>query len=313
MQDSPFNKKRYRTLDSYLKEKYGEKVFKVSLNAGFTCPNIDGSKGTGGCTYCSSSGSGDFAGNPEESLEQQFEDICEKMHKKWKNAKLYIPYFQAHTNTYAPVCKLKRCFEPFLSKKGVVGIDIATRSDALPSDVLDYLEDLNSRTDLIVELGLQSVSDETGVRINRCMSYEEFLTGYYNLKKRNIKVCVHLINGLPGETKEMMIENAREVAKLSPDFLKIHLLHILKNTKIAKEYENNEFKTLTQEEYTDIVIRQLELMPPDTVIQRLTGDGARSDLIAPLWSLKKFEVLNGIDRTFEERDTYQGKLYKTGD
>jgi len=304
--------KRYYSLDSYLKKKYGGKVFKVSLNAGFTCPNIDGTKGFGGCTYCSSSGSGDFAGNPEKSLASQFDDIVCMMHKKWKTANMYIPYFQAHTNTYAPVERLKECFEPFVGKEGVVCLDIATRSDALDDEVLDYLEELSKRCDLIVELGLQSVFDETGERINRCMTYDEFLNGYNALRKRNIKICVHLIDGLPGETPEMMLESAKSISELKPDFVKLHLLHVLKGTKMAEEYERGEFETLGMDEYIDIIVNQLEVLPPDTVIARLTGDGARSELIAPLWSLKKFEVLNGIDKRLIERNTYQGRLFKGG-
>ncbi len=305
-----FGKKRYRTLDGYFKEKYGGKVFKVSLNAGFTCPNIDGTKGRGGCTYCSPSGSGDFAGDPTESLNKQFDAVVAQMHKKWKNANMYIPYFQAHTNTYAPVCTLKKCFEPFLSKDGVVGLDIATRADALGDDVLEYLAELNSSCDLTIELGLQSIFDETGEKINRCMTYAEFLKGYSSLKKLGIKVCVHLIDGLPGENAEMMIEGARTVGQLRPDFLKIHLLHVIRGTKMAEQYARGEFRTLEMGEYIDILIRQLELIPPETVMQRLTGDGARSTLIAPLWSIKKFEVLNEIDRQLEKRNTYQGRLFK---
>ncbi len=301
--------KPYYSLDNYFKTTYGGKVFKVSLNAGFTCPNIDGTKGVGGCTYCSSSGSGDFAGNPMESLDRQFNNIVVMMHKKWKSANLYMPYFQAHTNTYASVEKLKGIFEPFVAKEGVVGIDIATRSDAVTEEIADYLDDLNRRTDLIVELGLQSVFDKTGVRINRCMSYDEFLKGYDMLKKRNIKVCVHLIDGLPGEDKEMMLESARKTAALKPDFVKLHLLHVIKGTKLSEQYANGEFDVLTQEEYIDIIIRQLELFSPETVIARLTGDGKRSELIAPLWSLKKFEVLNEIEWEMERRNTYQGRLY----
>ena len=305
-----FGKKRYRTLDGYFKEKYGGKVFKVSLNAGFTCPNIDGTKGRGGCTYCSPSGSGDFAGDPTESLNKQFDAVVAQMHKKWKNANMYIPYFQAHTNTYAPVCTLKKCFEPFLSKDGVVGLDIATRADALGDDVLEYLAELNSSCDLTIELGLQSIFDETGEKINRCITYAEFLKGYSSLKKLGIKVCVHLIDGLPGENAEMMIEGARTVGQLRPDFLKIHLLHVIRGTKMAEQYARGEFRTLEMDEYIDILIRQLELIPPETVMQRLTGDGARSTLIAPLWSIKKFEVLNEIDRQLEKRNTYQGRLFK---
>lgn len=302
--------KRYYSLDSYFKNRYGSKVFKVSLNAGFTCPNIDGTKGFGGCTYCSSSGSGDFAGDPSESLERQFQSIVEVMHRKWKNVSLYMPYFQAHTNTYAPVARLKQVFEPFIGKEGVVGLDIATRSDALNDEVLEYLSSINKRTDLIVELGLQTVFDETGKRINRCMTYEEYLKGYMALKERGIKVCVHLINGLPGETPEMMLESAKQTAKLLPDFVKLHLLHVIKGTRLALEYERGEFETLLMETYIDIIIKQLEVFSPETVIARLTGDGKRSELEAPLWSLKKFEVLNAIDHEMERRNTFQGRLFE---
>lgn len=302
--------KPYYSLDKYFKNKYGAKVFKVPLNAGFTCPNIDGTKGVGGCTYCSASGSGDFAGNPEKSPMTQFNEVVEMLHKKWKTTTLYMPYFQAHTNTYAPIEVLKNTFQQFLGIEGVVGIDIATRSDALNDENLSYLEELNNKTDLVVELGLQSVYDETGDRINRCMTYKEFLQGYNELKKRNIKVCVHLIDGLPGETKEMMIQSAKTVASLKPDFIKLHLLHVIKGTAMASEYEQGKFQTLTMEEYVDIIIKQLEVLPPNTVVARLTGDGKRSELISPLWSLKKFEVLNTIENEMRRRNTYQGRLYE---
>ena len=297
--------KRYHTWNYYLRHKFGCKVFKVALNAGFTCPNIDGTKGVGGCTYCSSSGSGDFAGNPGDTILEQLEEIKARMHQKWKEAK-YIAYFQAHTNTYADVDTLKRCFEPVLEQENVVGLSIATRADALEEDVLLYLSELNKRTFLIVELGLQSIFDETGERINRCHTYAEFLDGYRRLKELGIKVCVHLIDGLPGETKEMMCESAKAVAKLKPDFVKLHLLHILKDTVMASEFERGEIIPLTLSEYVDIIVSQLEYFPKQTVIQRITGDGGRDSLIAPLWSLKKFVVLNEIDKEMVRRNTYQG-------
>ncbi len=302
--------KRYHTWNYHLRHKFGCKVFKVSLNAGFTCPNIDGTKGVGGCTYCSSSGSGDFAGNPEESISSQFEEVKNRMHLKWKEAK-YIAYFQAHTNTYADVDTLKKCFEPMLLKENVVGISIATRADALPEDVLDYLSDLNKRTFLIVELGLQTIYDKTGEKINRCHTYAEFLEGYKRLKALGIRICVHLIDGLPDETKEMMIESAKAVAELKPDYVKLHLLHILKDTVMAKQYEDGEIVPLTLEEYVDVVVSQLEYFSPTTVIQRITGDGGRETLIAPKWSLKKFVVLNEIDKEMIRRNTYQGVKYGT--
>lgn len=300
--------KRYHTWNYHLRHKFGCKVMKIALNAGFTCPNIDGTKGTGGCSYCSSSGSGDFAGSPDEGIIRQFEDIKEKMHKKWKSGK-YMPYFQAHTNTYAPVEVLRERFEGVLRQSGVVGMSIATRADCLGEDVLEYLSELNKRTYLIVELGLQSVFDRTGEIINRCHTYAEFLEGYNALTERGINVCVHLINGLPGETKEMMIESARTVGKLHPHCVKLHLLHILKNTRMARDFEEGRVKLLTKDEYVDIIVNQLEVLPPETVIQRLTGDGGRDSLIGPLWSLKKFEVLNSIDKELERRDTMQGALY----
>ena len=296
--------KRYHTWNYHLQNLFGEKVFKVALNGGFTCPNIDGSKGIGGCSYCLS-GSGDFAGNPSHSTSMQFEEIKERMHKKWPEAK-YIPYFQANTNTYAPVGTLRERFEPVLKKDGVVGLALATRADCLADDVLDYLSELNERTYLMVELGLQTIFDETGEKINRCHSYAEFLDGYNKLKERNIKTCVHLILGLPGENHDMMLESARAVAKLEPACVKLHLLHILKGTKMAEQYENGEFETLSLEEYVNTVVDCLEYLSEETVIQRLTGDGGRDALVAPLWSLKKFVVLNEIDKEMVRRNTYQG-------
>ena len=297
--------KRYHTWNYHLREKFGEKVFKVSLNAGFTCPNIDGSKGVGGCIYCSPSGSGDFAGNIDKSIIEQFSDVKEQMHKKWQKAK-YIAYFQAHTNTYAPVCVLREKFGPVLALPDVVGISIATRADALADDVVDYLEELSERTYLIVELGLQTVHDRTAKLINRCHTYSEFLDGYKKLSDRRINICPHLIFGLPGETHADMLQSAGEVASLSPHAVKFHLLHILKDTPLAKMYARGDFKALTRDEYVDIVVDALEVMPKETVIERLTGDGAPDSLIAPLWSLKKFCVLNEIDKEMVRRNTYQG-------
>lgn len=296
--------KRYHTWNYHLHHKFGCKVFKVALNGGFTCPNIDGSKGTGGCIYCLG-GSGDFAGDPAHSILTQFDEVKERMHKKWKDAK-YIPYFQAHTNTYAPASVLRAQFEPVLAQENVVGISIATRADCLADDVLEYLSELNERTYLIVELGLQTIFDETGEKINRCHTYADFLEGYEKLRARNINVCVHLIDGLPGETTEMMVQSAREVARLKPHCVKLHLLHVLKGTRLADMYANGEFSLMTREDYVETIVNQLEVFPEETVIQRLTGDGGRDSLIGPLWSLKKFVVLNEIDKLMLKRDTYQG-------
>ena len=298
--------KRYHTWNYHLRRKFGCKVMKLALNAGFTCPNIDGTKGHGGCTYCLG-GSGDFAGDPAENILRQFEDIKSMMHHKWKSGK-YMPYFQAHTNTYAPAEVLRQRFELVLRQPGVVGISIATRADCLKPDVLEYLSELNRRTYLIVELGLQSIFDKTGERINRCHTYDEFLEGYNELARRNINVCVHLIDGLPGESAEMMIESAKTVGELKPHCVKLHLLHILKGTVMAEQLKMGEMRLLELDEYIDIIVRQLEVIPPETVIQRLTGDGGRDSLIGPMWSLKKFEVLNAIDKAMAQRNTWQGRL-----
>ncbi|MEG2038778.1 MAG: TIGR01212 family radical SAM protein [Oscillospiraceae bacterium] len=301
--------KRYHTFDYHLKQKFGTKVFKVSLNAGFGCPNRDGTKGYGGCTFCSGTGSGDFAGNPDVSLKEQFDTVSASMHNKWANA-LCMPYFQAYTNTYAPLDVLKACYEQVLLFDDVVGLSIATRPDCIDEAIADYLQELSKRTYLIVELGLQTVHDKTAEKFNRGYPYEEFLYGFSLLKERGLNICVHIINGLPGESKEMMMQTVRQVVDLKPTYLKVHLLHILKNTVIAKQYCAGEFGLMTQEDYVNLVCDQLEIIPPEVVIQRLTGDGEKQSLIGPLWSLKKFCVLNDIDKELVRRNSWQGKYAK---
>lgn len=296
--------KRYHTYNYFLRTKFGGKVMKISLNGGFTCPNIDGTKGIGGCTYCSSSGSGDFAGDPSLDIHRQFEEIKAMMTNKWEGK--YIAYFQANTNTYAPLSHLKTLYESALSEKDVIGLSIATRADCISEEIADYLKELSEKTYLTVELGLQTIHDKTGERINRCHSYADFLKGYNMIKERGIPVCVHLINGLPGETHEMMVETAREVGKLNPDFVKLHLLHIIKGTKIAEEFERGEFPLMTLPEYVSVICDQLEVLPQETVIQRVTGDGKKEDLIGPMWSLKKFVVMNEIDKEMVRRNSCQG-------
>ena len=296
--------KRYHTYNYFLRTKFGGKVMKISLNGGFTCPNIDGTKGVGGCTYCSSSGSGDFAGNPSLDIHRQFEEVKAMMTNKWEGK--YIAYFQANTNTYAPLLRLKTLYESALSEKDVIGLSIATRADCISEEIADYLKELSEKTYLTVELGLQTIHDKTGERINRCHSYADFLKGYNMIKERGIPVCVHLINGLPGETREMMVETAREVGKLRPDFVKLHLLHIIKGTKIAEEFERGEFSLMTLPEYVSVICDQLEVLPQETVIQRVTGDGKKEDLIGPMWSLKKFVVMNEIDKEMVRRNSCQG-------
>lgn len=298
--------KRYHTLNYYYKKKYNSKVFKVSLNGGFTCPNKDGKVGIRGCIFCSKLGSGDFAGKSNLDLETQFKQVKDVMLKKWPTAK-YIGYFQANTNTYAPLSELKEKYETILSLENVVGLNIATRSDAIEDDVLEYLDDLNKKCDLVVELGLQSMHEDTLKLINRGHDLNNFEECFKKLKRRGIKVVVHIINGLPFETKEMMIETAKYLNNLGIDGIKVHMLHIIKNTDLADMYEKEKFHILTKEEYIDIVISQLEYLNEDIVINRITGDPVKEDLIEPDWLLKKFCVLNDIDKEMVRRDTYQGK------
>ncbi len=297
--------KRYYTLNYFYKQKFNSKVFKVSLNAGFSCPNKDGNVGVGGCIFCSKLGSGDFAGDKNKDLITQFNEVKEKLSKKWPNSK-YIAYFQANTNTYADVKTLKEKFEPILKLENVVGINIATRSDAFTDEIYDYLSDLNKRTFLTIELGLQSMHDKTLKYINRGHDLKNFEECFFELKRRNINVLVHIINGLPNETKEMMIETAKFLNSIGVDGIKIHMLHILKNTELANIYKSNPFHVLTKEEYIDIVINQLEYLNEDIVINRITGDPAKEDLIEPSWLLKKFCILNDIDKEMKRRNTYQG-------
>ena len=298
--------KLYHTYNYFLKQKFGAKVAKLSLDAGFSCPNIDGSKGYGGCTYCSGRGSGDFAADAALNLKEQLEQQKTVMEKKWPNSK-YIAYFQAHTNTHAPLEILKERFESVLDCEGLVGISIATRADCLDAAKADYLAQLTEKTFVEVELGLQSVFDITGERINRCHSYAEFEQGFALLKERNIPVCVHLINGLPGENREMMLESAYRVGQLRPHSMKLHLLHVIEGTKLAEQWRKGEFPLLEREDYVNILCDQLELLPPEIVIQRITGDGDKRTLLGPLWSMDKKKVMNAIDMELARRDSWQGK------
>ena len=312
--ENPFeytdNNKRYYTYDYYLKKTFGGKCAKIPIDAGFTCPNIDGKCGVGGCIYCSSRGSGDFALTSDVSVREQYERTREKMAKKW-SVERCIPYFQAHTNTYAPVNVLREKFEEALLCDGVVGLNIATRADCLENGIPELLSELAERTVLTVELGLQSANDKTAEIINRGHSFSKFVDGYQRLRAASdkIKICIHVILGLPGEDREMMMDTVRKVARLHPDQIKIHLLHVIKGTKLAQMYDRGEYEPLTKEEYVSLVVSALELLPPDTVIARLTGDGMADELIAPDWSRKKVSVINDIDKQLYEKQTYQGRYY----
>lgn len=296
--------KRYTTLNYFYKNKFNKKVFKVSLNAGFTCPNKE--NGSNGCIFCSKLGSGDFAGNVQDDLVTQFENVKNMMLKKWNDA-YYIGYFQANTNTYASVDVLKEKYETILKLDNVVGLSIATRSDAISDECLDYLTELNKRTFLTVELGLQSMYDDTLKLINRGHTLKNFTDCVNRLKSRNIRVVAHIINGLPFETKDMMINTVKYLNSLKIDGIKIHMLHIIKDTPLENLYNKTHFHVLSKEEYIDIVINQLEYLDPKIVIERITGDPVKEDLVEPTWLLKKFCVLNDIDKEMVLRDTYQGK------
>lgn len=299
--------KRYYTYDYYLRRRFGAKVAKIPLDIGLTCPNIDGRCGVGGCIYCSGRGSGDFAESPLLPIEEQYRLTREKLSSKWSTERC-IAYFQAHTNTYAPLEFLKDSFERALLLDGVVGINIATRADCLEREVCEYLAELAERTVLTVELGLQSSSDETAEKINRGHTYADFLDGYRRLREASdkIEICVHIIFGLPGESREDMMKTVRDVAALAPDQVKIHLLHVLKSTEMARIYERGEYTPLKKDEYVALVADAIELLPPDTVVARLTGDGMADDLLAPDWSRKKVAVINDIDKLLYSRSSWQG-------
>lgn len=301
--------KRYYTLNYFLKTKFNSKVCKISLNGGFTCPNIDGTKGYGGCIYCSKSGSGEHGGNPNKDLTTQFYDIKKVIDKKWHGDK-YIAYFQARTNTHAPLDELKEKYEEVLKIPGVVGLFIATRCDAINDDTLDYLEELSKRTFLTIELGLQTIHEKTSKLINRGHTLKEFDDMVKKLRNRNITVSVHIINGLPYETENMMLETVEHLNELDIQGIKIHMLNIVKDTPLETMYYKENFHILSKEEYIDIVIKQLEILKPEIVVHRITSDPDKNTLIEPTWLIRKFCVLNDIDKEMVKRDTYQGKYYK---
>ena len=306
--------KRYHTYDHWLKSTFGGKCAKIPLDAGFSCPNLDGTCGYGGCIYCSGRGSGDFAEESSVPLREQYDRQRAFLAKKWPTD-MCIPYFQARTNTYAPADVLRPIFEEALSYPGVVGMNIATRADCLPDETVALLAELSEKTVLTVELGLQTARDETAALINRGHTYADFLAGYNRLRDGapNALICVHLILGLPGEDEAAMLETVRRVAELRPDQVKLHLLHVLRGTVLADLYEAGKYTPLEKDEYVSAVVKALELLPPETVIARVTGDGAAEDLLAPSWSRRKREVLNAIDMALSRGDTYQGRLYHRSD
>ncbi len=297
--------KRYHTLNYFYKKKFGIKVFKVSLNGGFSCPNLDGKVGYGGCIYCSKSGSGDFGGDKNKSLTEQFMEMKKVVNKKNIPCK-YIGYFQARTNTYDTVENLKKRYEEVLKIDSVIGLNIATRCDAISDECLDYLSSLNKKTFLTIELGLQTIHKETSKLINRCHTLEQFEEMVKKLRERGINVVVHIINGLPYESEDKMIETAKYLNKLDIQGIKIHMLHIIKDTEMDKLYKKTNFHILSKEEYIDIVIKQLEVLREEIVINRITSDPDKDLLVEPIWLTKKCQLLNDIDKEMKKRNTYQG-------
>ena len=299
--------KRYHTWDYYLKSVFGEKVAKISLDGGFTCPNIDGTISRGGCIFCSKRGSGDFAMEiTGENLKKQFEAAKNSIRKKWPGINKYIAYFQAYTNTYADIKTLREKYETVLSLENVIGLSIATRADILDKETLEYLDELNKKTFLWVELGLQSSNDKTAELINRGHDFRTFVKAAEQLRKRNIRICVHIINGLPGETYDDMIKTIKDISVLDINAVKIHMLYILKDTPLFKLYEKEKFRIMKREDYIQTVADQIELLPEKVIVERVTGDGKAEDLTAPLWSLNKISILNDIDKELARRNTWQG-------
>lgn len=299
--------KRYNSFATALKNIFGCKVQRISVDAGFSCPNRDGTIDIEGCIFCGENGSGSFGIKRELDIAGQLEDGKEIMRRKYRADK-FIAYFQAFSNTHAPVPKLRSMYEEALSVKDVVGLIIATRPDCVADDVLDYLEELNRKSYLWLEIGLQSIQDRTLNRINRHHNHACSVNAINRAKQRGLRVCVHIILGLPGESREEMLETALELNRLGVDGVKLHLLHVMKGTRLAEMYEKGEIILLDRDSYAGLVCDFLERLDPGILIHRITGDGGHDKLIAPLWSLKKFEVLNLIDAEMKRRGTGQGTI-----
>lgn len=306
------NEKHYLTLNNYLKNKYHKKVFKISLNGNFSCPNRDGKISRTGCLFCSSLGSGDFAGKKEDSIPLQFKKIKENYKSKWPEG-YYIPYFQANTNTYGTVDELKKRYEEiihddFLLDKDIVALSIATRPDCLDKEILKYLKTIADKLPLWVELGFQTSNELTAKLMNRGYNNDCLIKAVTDLKKIGATVIVHIINGLPNETKSDMINTVKFLNNLPIDGIKIHMLHVIKDSALGQNYLKESFPLLTLEEYVDIVTTQLRYLNENIVIHRLTGDAVKENLIEPKWTLKKFVVTNEIDKKMRKENIYQGDL-----
>lgn len=299
--------KRYYTYSYYLKQTYQQKVFRIPLDAGFTCPNRDGHSAYGGCSFCSIDGSGDsILGN---NLEEQIENGFRTMRNKWPEG-LALAYFQAYTNTYAPLSVLKQLYDPFITDNRFVGIVIATRADCLDDDTIDYLSQLNQIKPVWIEIGLQSIHESTNNYINRGHNTQIVGDVVHKLKAKNLLVCLHIINGLPYETKEMMIQTIKYCAQLKVNGIKIHMYHLIKNTLEAYRYSKKPYPILSRDEYVDIVVDQLGYLHKECVVMRLTGDGLMDNLIEPQWTINKTIVLNEIDKKMKKENRIQGDRYE---
>lgn len=289
----------YLSFNKYLKDKFGQKVYKISLDGGFTCPNRDGKTGTRGCIFCSKGGSGDFAESKEMSITEQIESGKKKVEKKIKSGK-YIAYFQAFTNTYAPVEILRQKYEEAINHPDIVALSIATRPDCLGDDVLKLLDEMNKIKPVFVELGLQTINQKSAKYIRRGYDLSVYDKAVRDLKKIGVNVVVHVILGLPNESENDMLETVKYVCESGTNGIKLQLLHVIDGTDLAKDYEKGLFKTLEFDEYVNLIVKCVKIIPKDIVIHRLTGDGAKKDLIAPLWSADKKRVLNAINKALRE-------------
>jgi radical SAM protein (TIGR01212 family) len=300
--------KRYHTADYDYKRRFGKKMCRIPLSAGFTCPNRDGTKGVGGCTFCSAAGGGEFALDAALLFAAQYALVSAHMAKKWPSAG-HMAYLQAFSNTYCSADRLQKTLDEIRRIPKIEAIILATRADCLDKQKAEILKNVSRIIPLEVELGLQSVHDSTAKAINRCHTYDEFLTGFNLLDERDIRICVHIINSLPGETYDMMQETAQKVGQLRPAGVKLHMLHLLKGSVLGMRYQEQTFPLMDRASYVSLICDQIELFPPETVIARLTGDGASNTLIAPEWTRKKLTIINDIDRELYRRDSWQGKRF----
>lgn len=299
--------KRYHTFNYYLKTKFHTKVAKIPLDGGFSCPNRDGAKAYGGCIFCSARGSGEFT-IKEPNIAHQYEMNTKLVENKWPHAK-HIAYFQSYTNTYGSLEKIKEMVQPFINNDKVVAIAIATRADCLEDEKIEFLNSLTDKKEIWIELGLQSSNDNTANLINRAHDFACFKDCLERLAPTNIKTCIHIINGLPSETRKEMIQTIKDIQHLPFEAIKIHMLSITNDAPIKRSYLKNPFPLLTLEEYVSIVVEQLRYLKPEIIVQRLTGDPLKEELIAPMWLLKKTIVLNEIDKLMAKNNYYQGDLY----